>query len=283
MSVTYNIYNSTNILSKIATLQIRIDSNLEIATSRNGSITWNAASSSIVIPFVANLSIAELLALNTLIEIIIEETPLNSVYPSPRTMSTTKVPTLTNDELNGYPLGCIAVNQSSQRAHICVDNTIDAAVWIEESTTTNIGATGPTGATGVQGATGVTGPPTVQTLYFNSGGGLISNSFLMYGSQTSFENRAQIAVTRAGTMSNLVVVLSTPPGISESRTFTLRKNGQPTLLSVQLVDSTITGQDSNPLHNVSVSLYDLLSIQESDSGSAADAIGIVSVDINSSV
>jgi hypothetical protein len=138
------------------------------------------------------------------------------------------------------------------------------------------GQIGPTGPTGPTGGTGQGG----MFAYWNSGANLANNNFLLYGNMTTTESFAQIVITKTSTVSNLVVKLvgsgSINPGTG-SRTFTIRKNGVNTALSVTITGAATTGSDL--VDTVSVAQFDLISIEQTQSAPQNPAGGTVSVQI----
>lgn len=90
-------------------------------------------------------------------------------------------------------------------------------------------------------------------IYWNSGANLSNNGasdFLRYGSFTSStENTTKVVIPKGGVISRLVVKLDTitnttnpAPGPGNSRTFTVRKNGVDTDLSVTISNNETTGE-----------------------------------------
>jgi len=64
-------------------------------------------------------------------------------------------PTVSNDSSEGYSIGSLWVNTSSNTSFICTSNSVGTAQWSSGSGVQ--GATGPQGATGADGATGAQG------------------------------------------------------------------------------------------------------------------------------
>ncbi|HST26218.1 MAG TPA: hypothetical protein VLJ76_09510 [Gaiellaceae bacterium] len=133
------------------------------------------------------------------------------------------------------------------------------------------GATGVAGATGETGATGPTGPAGSGTLLVgSSGGNLVPNSFLTYGSQTVSEANAD-QILAQGTLHDLHVVISAAPGLGASRTFTVRLNGVPTALSCTLTGASTAC--SNTVASVSVLDFDVMTVMHTVLGVPVPAVG----------
>jgi hypothetical protein len=81
-----------------------------------------------------------------------------------------------------------------------------------------------------------------------------------------------------GRMSNLYVALSAAVGGTDSRTFTIRKNGVATALVVTITGAATTGSDTTDV--VSYVAGDLISLVNTESGGGpvnATGIAVVSV------
>lgn len=81
------------------------------------------------------------------------------------------------------------------------------------------------------------------------------------------ESNAQLTLTSAGTISNLVVSAVLAPGTSETFVYTLRKNGADTALTCTVSGDSISATDS--AHSVSVGVGDKIDVKLTVSGSAA--------------
>jgi hypothetical protein len=117
-------------------------------------------------------------------------------------------------------------------------------------------------------------------IWWNSGGYLINNTYLRFGSATATENQASILVTNSGTgvIMTLVVKLSSSPGTGNSRTFTIYKNGIATALSVTI--SNTATQGSNTTDTVNVTQFDTFSLGHTISGTPTASVGIISVNLS---
>lgn len=134
----YGIANLTNIPSKLILVQDRIDVSLEIDIVLT-SVTHvlDASGDNIVFVFVSSLSEEQLSALANLVDIIFEETPVDRVYPEPRTIYTTRVPENLNDDLGGYTIQTSAVNTVNNNKYSCIISTTGNAVWIQDNVYAN--------------------------------------------------------------------------------------------------------------------------------------------------
>jgi hypothetical protein len=113
----------------------------------------------------------------------------------------------------------------------------------------------------------------------NSGTSLLSDWFLeVGGGMSKTEPEAQTVITRAGTLKNLFTTLTAPPGDGATRTFTVRKNGMNTPLVVTFRGATaMKGCDT--ADSVPVLPYDLISVQNTSTGSPAASVGVVSFEL----
>jgi hypothetical protein len=113
----------------------------------------------------------------------------------------------------------------------------------------------------------------------NSGTGLLDNYYMeMGGGMSVSEPEAQTLITRPGTLKNLKALLTVPTGGSATRTFTLRKNGQNTPLSVTFSGATeVRGLDTTD--KIPVIPYDLISIQITSTGTPPRSVGIASLEL----
>ena len=100
-------------------------------------------------------------------------------------------------------------------------------------------------------------------------------SFLLYGAQNGTESETQIVMTGVRTVRNLFVSLTVAPGVGNSRTFTVRKNGVDTALTLTLTDGAIAG--SNIVSSFTTIALDLVSIRQTRVGAAA-SVGRASVE-----
>lgn len=96
-------------------------------------------------------------------------------------------------------------------------------------------------------------------IHWNSGGNYSNNNFMLYGAQDTTEARTQIVISRARSVSTLVVSLLAAPGVGNTHTFTIRKNGVNTALAVSITGASTTG--ANTTNVVSFAQFDLLSLQ----------------------
>jgi hypothetical protein len=118
-------------------------------------------------------------------------------------------------------------------------------------------------------------------VYWNSGGNLSGNNFLLYGNQDSAENHTQILITKVSTAQNLIVHLTTAPTIgNKDRTFTIRLNGVDTALTVTIADGATDGTDA--VNTVALVAGDLISIKHTITGAGGAptaSVGMASVQI----
>jgi hypothetical protein len=112
---------------------------------------------------------------------------------------------------------------------------------------------------------------------FNSGAPLIDNNFLAPGGSEGAEAPNQIIATRNGKLVNLYVQLTVAPGAEATRTFTVRINGLNTPLKYTLNGSSLKGCDTTD--SVPISASDLISVQVTESGKPASAVGIASFEL----
>jgi hypothetical protein len=122
-------------------------------------------------------------------------------------------------------------------------------------------------------------PNGYELLTVSSGAPIIDNDFLAAGGgETTSEEQSQIIVTRTGKLVNLYTWLNVAPGDTSSRTFTVRKNGMSTLLSVTLKGAKdVRGSDTT--HSIPVAPFDMIAIQVTSSGKPSDAMGIASFEL----
>jgi hypothetical protein len=115
--------------------------------------------------------------------------------------------------------------------------------------------------------------------FWNSGGALGNNNYLVYGDQDTSEANTQIVITKDSVISNLTVRLTAAPGGTTSRTFTLRLNGANTALSVTITGAATTG--SNTVDTVSVTQFDRIALLHTRSAPPFPnfSVGSVSVQI----
>ncbi len=113
----------------------------------------------------------------------------------------------------------------------------------------------------------------------NSGTALLDNYYMeMGGGMSVTEPEAQTLITRPGTLKNLLTMLTVPTGDSGTRTFTLRKNGKNTALSVTFRSATeVRGEDTTD--KIPVLPYDLISIQITSTGTPPMSVGIASLEL----
>jgi len=78
-----------------------------------------------------------------------------------------------------------------------------------------------------------------------------------------------------GTFTNLLITLAGAPGTGKSWTFTVRKNGVDTALSVVISDTATTGRDTT--HSVAVAPGDLLSLKSVPSGTPSASGWLITV------
>lgn len=146
------------------------------------------------------------------------------------------------------------------------------------------GPAGPAGPTGPKGSKGDSSG--MEIFRYNSGSLLINNAFLNYGLQlaTPSQGASQTLMTRIAIIRNMHVSLisqngriNVPPGVGNSRTFTLYNNGIPQPLSVTISGTETSG--SNTHDSVIVRPFDRISVRHSANGNPTPAIGLVSFEV----
>ncbi len=134
----------------------------------------------------------------------------------------------------------------------------------------------------VVGSTPPPPPPTGagHALIFVDAGALIADqtkyTAAWAGSTSESDVYTQIIAPRAGTLTNLRVKTQAAPGGGQSYTFTIRKNGVNTGLTVELTGAATTGSDL--VTQVAVAAGDILTLREVASGSAATTTVTASVE-----
>jgi len=113
------------------------------------------------------------------------------------------------------------------------------------------------------------------SIFYNSGGSLANNRYLRYESQDNTEFQSQLLMGVTGTISNLNVLLEAAPDGAATRTFTIRKNGVNTALTVTITGANTTGSDNT--NTVSVIPFDLISLLHTRTGTPAAAGAIATV------
>ncbi len=122
---------------------------------------------------------------------------------------------------------------------------------------------------GATGATGARGPPgeTKSYISFNSVVPFINNNFQLYGKQSTVENASTIVISDPGSISNLLIsntnAVTLPGGDIGTRTYTIRKNGISTPLTVTL---TQQGRSGSSNVNIDVLPGDLISLLYTETG-----------------
>lgn len=128
----YNVNNTTDIATKITQLSDRVPVNFEITVELT-SVTFDSGDDDVVFDFVASLTDFQLSTLAKLVKIIVEEIPVSHVYPFNRTIVSPRFPVSDSDNLNGYNVGDVLVNITSNKPYICYDNSTNAAIWLHTS------------------------------------------------------------------------------------------------------------------------------------------------------
>lgn len=267
MSATYqvNINNSSNIVQKLIDLNNRINVNLTINQNLSTPVTFDSITNNLTFVFTSELNTLGFDTLMGVASLIGDEVPLSHIYPTARTIGTVmgKIPSVFNDNLNGYNEGDIATDPVAEVTYICYDNTSGAANW-------QLIYDGPTGSNS-------------QIIYFNSGSDLASgNSWLVFSGLVAAGNpqNAQILIPMSGVINQITACLSVAPGTGTSRTFTVYKGATggglgTTGPSVTIADSGVTGTSSAaPLI---VNQFDLISVYNIRNGVATAATGIVTI------
>jgi len=116
-----------------------------------------------------------------------------------------------------------------------------------------------------------------QQIFYNSNTNITALNYLLLGNgQTNTESKAQFICTKSGTLGNLKALLTVAPGIGNSRTFTLQKNGIPTAEILTINGTNLTGTYIGT--GITVAENDLISIRLTDV-SAVNSIGIVTLEL----
>lgn len=251
MSFTYSYYSysTNNISGKCTEFDNRLNVNFQLIAVSTAPVTYD--SGNYIFTFGAELSNNEFDIVNNLVRIIANERQLDTVYPNPRTFPivNNRAPTVFNDYLNGYNVGDIAINPTSNLIYICVDNTNGAARW-------NL----------------LSGK---YELYFNSAGNLLSGSYLGDGSQYSTRTHGERLINNSGYLRNLYCDVETAPGVGNSWTFTVYVGATPTALSVTISGTATTG--SNTSNTLTVDAFDKISLRVTSTGSPAPASGLATI------
>jgi hypothetical protein len=113
--------------------------------------------------------------------------------------------------------------------------------------------------------------PTSTTQLMGASGGILSNAFLPPSGvgQGATESSVEGIVPVAGTISNLRVQVTSSPGGTTSRTFTLLRNGSPTALSCTIGSAPITCSDTTD--QVSLSAGQRIDLEQTEAGGATAA------------
>lgn len=80
-----------------------------------------------------------------------------------------------------------------------------------------------------------------EVIYFNSGGNLNSNEYLLPNGQTANDEAARIMMMNEGYIKSMMIRLNKPPGNGGSRTFTLQVNGRNTEMSITFKGDIMEG------------------------------------------
>lgn len=123
-------------------------------------------------------------------------------------------------------------------------------------------------------------PPVVfpsSYIFTNSGGNLGNNNYERWGSEGT-ETASQVVMPVNVVLSNLYVRLTTAPGGTTRRTFTVRVNGVNTSLVVFLTGTET--QKVNTVNTVNVAAGSLVSILHTTTGNPANSNGKTSLKIN---
>jgi hypothetical protein len=141
-------------------------------------------------------------------------------------------------------------------------------------TTGAVGSTGGNGATGPTGsaATGPTGANATQTFFsFSTGNSTLSSASSQFVAPSGFLDPSisgsdvDLIVPKTCSAQDLYVELETAPGGTDSRTFTLFKNGSGTTLTCTITGVATTCNDT--VHSESLSAGDLISFEADIFGS----------------
>ena len=186
------------------------------------------------------------------------------------------------NQLNDYTSGPLTIefynfcNLSSPSGNS--GNTVTSLgvdILFNQSSWSVVALQGSTGSTGPTGATGPPGTPNI--LFLNPGANLTANNFIGQSSTSVTEEFTTIIATRNMTVSNMYVNLVTAPTSTNVRTFTVRKNGVATALTVSITGTATTG--SNIANSFTVDALDRISLQNTVTGAPVDSGAQISIEI----
>ena len=141
------------------------------------------------------------------------------------------------------------------------------------------GTSGPQGKTGKTGPQGPPGEPAESNsclISFNSSNILNNNnSYIGFNTLSVSESSVQILISKAGTIKNLCILLKSAPGFNNTRMFTIRKNGNNSLLNVIIKNSEST--NINLTNAINVDVFDLISLSHTCNGNPEPTLVLGSV------
>ena len=114
-------------------------------------------------------------------------------------------------------------------------------------------------------------------LFYNSGVVTYGPVYLNFGSSSIVESVNQILLPKAGTLENLTVKISNPPGTNNSRIIKIRINGIDSNLTLTINNSETFASSNDSLL---VNKGDLMSIQADTIGNLDYSIIYVSLEFN---
>jgi hypothetical protein len=264
MATTYEYFVSdiTNLATKITTITTRlnIDPGISPVCLPVTSVVYNSPNLEITFP--NPLTQSDLYIVGRIFRAIFEnfisgvDYHYNNLIGTCRdVVGTSAVPTTQFDVNCGYNVGSVIYNPSGTGMYVCLDSTSDAAIWLPLDSSMQLHS---------------------HSIFFNSGGSLSTNSFIVSGSgQVASEINAQVLMTEPGIVKDLYVFLDTAPGVGNDRTFTVRLNGVDTALTTTLSDATT--QQANTVDNFAVTTYDRISILHTSTGTPTSTTGIITI------
>jgi len=120
--------------------------------------------------------------------------------------------------------------------------------------------------------------PTTTFIRLNPNGNFLNNQYVQTGGQSVTESAGQSLIYQTSTLTGFRVNLVNSPGVGNSRTFTLRKNGVNTAIVITIIDANTTGTSTG---SVSLVAGDLVSCFHTLSGASASQ-GQIVIAINES-
>lgn len=168
----------------------------------------------------------------------------------------------------------VTISDSSVLSSLDTDEVVVAAG--DRVSIKAVGVSVPTAAGAVYWYCQFTPDTDGETILLSNSYGTITGTYFhnLIGTQEGqYESDAQILFPTPGRLKRFYVDLVTAPGGITSRTFTIRKNGNPQSLAVTISGANTTGNDTDPAHDVDIAAGDLVAIGDAVSGSPAATAG----------